>query len=411
MTITTAATATPIAKPNSVAAFVNSETGALSEHGVQLLNNWYNSIVGMNRVTPCNASGTNVITLTPLTASPLIEKYSDYELYAFKAENTSTGAVTMTVAPKTGTLATLKVYKQGGLNQAGTGNVNSGRMYLALYADYLDSGAGGFILFTAHPDESMRGLYEGFTAGSYDSTKLYFNPGVISNSSGTAIFHAPLVLMVDVSTVGINTSYTPPDATYSTICGGMAEGAVANPSPLSFYAVTRNTDGAVTVLASSYTTYGDVAPYVPSGWTICRKLHFEVVYNTARGANWAGIPDFFQDVRGTRVLLSGAAANSNYRILNAGTATSTTVHSAAAFVADACRTILVQYQASATGSAGTTYVKSGVGTFPVAEVYPGENVYGEMTIKLNGGREFEYFVTGGASLTLYLKGYWFDEPT
>ena len=31
---------------------------ALSEHGVQILNNWYNSIVGMNRITPCNASGT-----------------------------------------------------------------------------------------------------------------------------------------------------------------------------------------------------------------------------------------------------------------------------------------------------------------------------------------------------------------
>jgi hypothetical protein len=45
----------------------------------------------MNRITPCNASGTNVITLTPLDAAPLIEKYADYEVFSFVAANTSTG--------------------------------------------------------------------------------------------------------------------------------------------------------------------------------------------------------------------------------------------------------------------------------------------------------------------------------
>jgi hypothetical protein len=146
MTITTAATATPINKPNSIFPFSELSTGALSEHGLQLLSQWYNFIVGMNRNTPCNASGKNVITLTPLAASPLIEKYADFEMYTFVAAQTSDSAVTATVVPKKGALATLKVYITGGAAQAGAGDVVAGSLYLAIYNDALDAGAGGLVL-------------------------------------------------------------------------------------------------------------------------------------------------------------------------------------------------------------------------------------------------------------------------
>lgn len=146
MTISSAATATPVSKPNGLFPFVDISTGCLSEHGLQILTQWYNFIVGMNRITPCNASGTNVITLTPLAASPLIESYADFEVYSFVAANTSTGSVTMTVAPKSGTLATLKAYKTNGAAQAGVGDIVAGSHYLAIYNDALDSGAGGFVL-------------------------------------------------------------------------------------------------------------------------------------------------------------------------------------------------------------------------------------------------------------------------
>jgi hypothetical protein len=55
---------------------VDIQTGNLTDYGAQLLNQYRNFIVGMNRLTPCNASGKNVITLTPLDASPLIEAMS-----------------------------------------------------------------------------------------------------------------------------------------------------------------------------------------------------------------------------------------------------------------------------------------------------------------------------------------------
>jgi hypothetical protein len=146
MTISSAATGTPIPKPNQQFEFVDPKTGYLSNHGNQLLSAWYNFIVGMNRITPCNATGTNTITLTPLTASPLIEKYVDYEIYAFTAENDASNLVSATVTPKSGTLATLKVYKSDSTTRAGTTDIIAGSFYLLIYVDSLDSGNGAFVL-------------------------------------------------------------------------------------------------------------------------------------------------------------------------------------------------------------------------------------------------------------------------
>lgn len=147
MSIPAAATATPIPKPNSVFPFIDLKTGLLSEHGNQLMDAWYNFIVGMNRVTPCNAStALNVITLTPLTASPLIEGYKDYEMYGFVADETSTGSVTGKIVPKSGSLTTIKFYKSNGATQAGAGDVVSGSFYVGIYVDSLDGGNGGLVL-------------------------------------------------------------------------------------------------------------------------------------------------------------------------------------------------------------------------------------------------------------------------
>ncbi len=146
MTISSAATASPIHKLLGQMQIVDVSTGLLTDYGVQTFNEWYNFIVGMNRITPCNAAGKNLITLTPLTASPLINDYADYEIYSFVAEQTSDGSMTATVVPKTGSLATVKVYKTGGSAQAGAGDVVAGSLYLAIYNDALDSGAGGLVL-------------------------------------------------------------------------------------------------------------------------------------------------------------------------------------------------------------------------------------------------------------------------
>lgn len=146
MSISTAATGTPITRANGQFPFVDLTTGCLSEHGLQVLNQWWNFIVGMNRLTPCNATGKNIVTLTPLSASPLIEKYVDYEVFTFVAAETSDGSVTMTVVPRDGTLSTLKAYKTNGAAQAGSGDLVAGSLYFAIYNDALDTAAGGFVI-------------------------------------------------------------------------------------------------------------------------------------------------------------------------------------------------------------------------------------------------------------------------
>lgn len=145
MTITAAATGTPITKPNGALRFVD-ENGMLTSAALQMLAQWREFMVGTNRIIPTNCSGTNTLTLTPLDSGPLIEKYVDFEVFGFTAAATSTGDISATVVPRKGTLDTLKVYKAAGATRATTGDLVSGSFYWLVYIDSLDSAAGGFVL-------------------------------------------------------------------------------------------------------------------------------------------------------------------------------------------------------------------------------------------------------------------------
>lgn len=113
-------------------------------------------VTGMGRIIPCSCSTTsNVLTLTPNGhgtedgEAPLIEGYRFGDIYLFVADASTTASVTATVVPKTGTLATLKVYITNGAAQAGNGDITSGRVYMGVYAYNLDSNAGGIVI--RHP--------------------------------------------------------------------------------------------------------------------------------------------------------------------------------------------------------------------------------------------------------------------
>ncbi len=141
-----AAVQTPIPKPNPTSPFTDPDSGALTEHGMQLMAAWHARMVGTSRLIPCTASGKNLISLTPLTPSPTIEKYDAFDTFQFVGATTSDGSITATVVPKKGTLATIKVYKTNGSAQAGSGDVVAGSFYTATYVDTLDSAAGGLVL-------------------------------------------------------------------------------------------------------------------------------------------------------------------------------------------------------------------------------------------------------------------------
>jgi uncharacterized cupin superfamily protein len=263
-------------------------------------------------------------------------------------------------------------------------------------------------------NQYLPNIYQGCNAGSYDSHRLYFNPGVFSGASGVGVYHYDLPIIVDVNTVGINAAGSPPDASYSTIIGGMAEGAPVSPAALCFYACTRNTDNAVAILASTYTDYTSVSAYVPAGWTLQRKMHFEVCYVTGRGTNWNGIPNFFQDVDNSWTKLTGAGDDSNYQILSAGSATSYTLVTAATFVGDASRTVNLWCHVTATGVAGTAYLRPpGTGNgFAIGTVGATGDFYCFVPrYKLDSSRNIEYKITGGARLSVFIFDYSYDDPS
>lgn len=147
MAIPTAYRPTPIPELDGNVPIVDLKTGLPTMQFLQAYERFRTYVNAGNRIIPCSASTTsNVITLTPNDASPLLEGYRDYEAFAFTADATSSGNVTATVVPLTGTLATLKVYKTDGAAQATTSDIVQNSVYLLLFADHLDSSAGGLVL-------------------------------------------------------------------------------------------------------------------------------------------------------------------------------------------------------------------------------------------------------------------------
>lgn len=145
MTIPAAYQVPSLLQPQQRNPFVD-EAQLLTNNGWQTMQGMFGFINGTNRTIPCNATGTNVVTLTMLDTAPLVQGYYDFDTYRAVAAATSTGLVTALVATPQGNLGTLKVYKSNGAAQATTGDIVSGLLYDFTFVDSFDSGNGGFVL-------------------------------------------------------------------------------------------------------------------------------------------------------------------------------------------------------------------------------------------------------------------------
>jgi hypothetical protein len=156
VSIPTAAKPTPIDLPNVNVPVVDPKTGLLTQAEIIRQQRLRNYVVGGGRIVPCLCvSSSNVLTLTPNGhgdedgIGPLIEGYRFGDMYLFVADASSTGSVTGTVVPKSGSLSTLKFYINGGASQAGNTDITAGRVYIGVYVYSLDSNAGGIVV--RHP--------------------------------------------------------------------------------------------------------------------------------------------------------------------------------------------------------------------------------------------------------------------
>lgn len=133
--------------PPQTRAPIVDDKGVLVPSALQMVQGYFKQINGLTPTVPCTSVfAANLYTLTPFSISPQILQYWDYWSFAFVADATSTGAVTATVVPDTGSLATLKVFKTNGSAQAGAGDITINLFYLLYFVDTLDSGNGGFVL-------------------------------------------------------------------------------------------------------------------------------------------------------------------------------------------------------------------------------------------------------------------------
>ena len=89
---------------------------------------------------PCTASGTNTISLTPLSSFPSLGSYNELGGYRFMAVNTSSAAVTL----QYNGLGFLPVYHADGVTQFNIGDIAANQQYIVTFHQALNSGNGGF---------------------------------------------------------------------------------------------------------------------------------------------------------------------------------------------------------------------------------------------------------------------------
>jgi hypothetical protein len=138
----------PLSPPSGMLQFVD-QNGRLTSEGVAALREYRDFISGVGRVIPCDAANQNNIVLTPTETAPVISAYKTFDIYVFKAAATANGAITINVQPRGPSaqpLGAKNAYKASGATSAGSGDTVLDSVYMAIFADHLNSNAGGFVL-------------------------------------------------------------------------------------------------------------------------------------------------------------------------------------------------------------------------------------------------------------------------
>lgn len=158
-------------------------------------------------ITPCTATGTNSITLTPLPNTATVSVYANYQLFGFVAAATTTSGVTLRV----GTLSSLPVYAAGTTaTQASTNSFINGVYYVVAYNLALNGGAGGFVIINAGTTSITNPLP--ITEGGTGLQNAYFydtgSVNAIAITTGLSFATPPVGVPFNVFVANVTTSTT-----------------------------------------------------------------------------------------------------------------------------------------------------------------------------------------------------------
>ena len=156
----------------------------------------------------CSSSGTNAIALTTTANQPAVAAYTDRQRFQFVAAANSTGSVTVAV----NSLAALPLYLITG-TQAASGDVTIGTPYEIIYLSALNSGGGGFQIFSAVPSSAAVAVANGYSKGltitnnsGTPTTKIDIAAGYtcLVTTGGTPKFLSSFSATIDLTTTGAN---------------------------------------------------------------------------------------------------------------------------------------------------------------------------------------------------------------
>lgn len=253
-------------------------------------------------------------------------------------------------------------------------------------------GSNGNIIGTT---QFFRGIV-GLDPEKVTTNLLRLYPGACGNSNGTDVIGTSTSVDIDLSTTGAN---------------GLDTGTVTNGVDYHVYVLKKDSDGTMSAVVSDSITYGGVT--VPTGYTLFRKLPFGFVYHST---NWDGIPAFHLSAWPKPFIrLTDSEEGSAWRALNSGTATTFTNIDLTPWLPDNARMAYIFCRVSATGTNGMAQVRvSGAQTFGLtvgSAIAGAENKYLTLHQRVTSTRDFQYKVTGGASLSVFVLGYWMTEPS
>lgn len=171
--------------------------------GLANLNLWDQSLADMGSlgVIPCTATGTNAITLTPVTAvyAPNVNVPPNAgQLFSFVAVATSTGPVTVKTVSTIGTAVFLNLYRMDGVTQAASGDIVINVNYVVIFNAALNSNAGGYQIVSPTTD-ILNPVISGATITGSTITTSTYNGNTWTAGTGTLTLAALKTLTVNNS--------------------------------------------------------------------------------------------------------------------------------------------------------------------------------------------------------------------
>ena len=127
--------------PRNNVQIIDTKTGFLTGAGLELFTHIWRQVAAGFTVTPCQATGTNAVVLTPIMHEEGGSALADYMPFSFELPATLSGLMTIKVADN----IAYKAYTSLGRAQATTGDFTAGDFLVAYFVQSLDSAVGGFV--------------------------------------------------------------------------------------------------------------------------------------------------------------------------------------------------------------------------------------------------------------------------